>query len=225
MHERPLTRIFLRCFLGFLVVSALIAIATVLHGEPGATSVRILGTSLSISAGSICAMACAAFRERIAIRPFGEVGIALATLATLLLVILTWGDWRTEFFPKVVGIVGITAVSFAHAELLWLPSLRAGARSVQVASSVTIAALCVLLAVQICIESDSEALFRTLAVLAILVALQTLLIPILWKLQAAASQVRDRLVLMRRPDGSYVDGAGTVYAVQPIAPSQADSGK
>lgn len=222
MRDRSLTRIFLRSFLGFLVISALIAIATVLQGDLGPTSVRILGTSLSISAGSICAMSCAAFRERVGIRPFGEFGVGLAAFATLLLVVLTWGSWETDFFPKVAGIVGIVAVSFAHGELLWLPTLRGGGRFVQVSAAFTIAILCILISIAICIESENLLLFRTMAVAAILVALETLLIPILWKLQASASSAGDRLVLMRQTDGSYVDGAGVVYAVQRIALKSAD---
>jgi hypothetical protein len=87
---------------------------------------------------------------------------------------------------------------------------------VQVASSLTIALLCILLDVQIFVETDSKSFFRLLAVLAILVALQTLWIPILWKLQSAASAARDRLVLTRRPDGAYVDASGVAYILQPI---------
>jgi hypothetical protein len=118
MPPSSLRRAFLWSFLGFLGVTALIAIAVVVGGEFNDTMARVLGTTGSVSAGSVLAMACAAFRERE--RLAGTIGIALAAVASVMLVALLWRDRVDEDQGRATLLAVIYAVSMAHAELMLL---------------------------------------------------------------------------------------------------------
>lgn len=212
MATRSLSRLFLRLFLAFLVLTALVAIGAVLGGDLGDTQARILGTSATVSGASICAMACAAFRGRH--RRLGDAGIGMAMVAAVAVVVALWSGSHASEVWKSVLILVLLAVATAHAELLWLPSLAAAHRWLQRLATASIGLLTLLLAVAIVTEPDSAAFVRTLIVLAILVALQTLLVPLLWKLGGAPTPIAEQLLLVRQPDGSFADAAGQRYAVQ-----------
>ena len=64
MDYAEFRRASLRTFLGFLALTAAVAVVSVLSGDFGETQVKVLLTTLTISAASMCAMACAAFIEK-----------------------------------------------------------------------------------------------------------------------------------------------------------------
>jgi hypothetical protein len=64
MNYTELRKRLLKAFIGFLTLTALVAIGSVLSREFGETQLKVLATTFSITAGSICAMACVAFIER-----------------------------------------------------------------------------------------------------------------------------------------------------------------
>ena len=220
MSPPRLSRVFLWLCLAFLVISALVAIAAVMTGDFGDTRIRILATSGTVSAASICAMACAAFRERARVRGLGDLGIALATLAGLTTVVATWIPGFDARTWKTVFALGCAAVAVAHAELLWLPVLRAGHRWVQVAATALIATLALLIDLLILGGARGDLFTRSMIVVSILVALVTLLVPVLWRIDAATvgtkAAAAERLVLTRQPDGSFADAAGNRYAVRRV---------
>jgi hypothetical protein len=66
----------------------------------------------------------------------------------------------------------------------------------------------------ILVEIDDEGVFKFVAVLAILVALETLVIPILGRLaKVVSTQAGEALSLIRREDGTYEDKGGRIYRV------------
>ena len=78
MNSRELKRTLLKVFVGFLSLTAAIAILSVLTGEFGAFQVKVLATTMTISAASICAMSCAAFIEIRRKKVLGTIGIGFA---------------------------------------------------------------------------------------------------------------------------------------------------
>ena len=224
MPPSSLRRAFLRAFLGFLGVIASIAIAVVVGGEFNDTMARVLGTTGSVSAGSVLAMACAAFRERQQLA--GALGVGLAALATAMLVALLWQDRVDVHFGRATLLAITLAVAVAHAELMLLGHLPARHRWVQRALVGLIGLMAALVSLLIYDHfTDVEAMARFVGVVAILIALGTLAVPILLWLsrseRAAAESVAPvaaggcdapaRLLLQRQPDGSWRGDDGAVY--------------
>jgi len=230
MPPSSLRRAFLWSFLAFLGLTALVAIGVVLGGEFNETMARVLGTTATVSAGSVLAMACAAFRERE--RVMGTVGIALAAIASAMLIALLWGDRFDEGFGRATLLAGAYAVAVAHAELMLLGRLPARYRWAQTTLIALIAAMALTLTPVICGEiHDNDALARFLGVLAILIALGTLAVPVLlWisrseraDAEAAALAAAGapsggaaprRLELVEQGDGSWRGDDGALYELR-----------
>lgn len=221
MDPRALRRLFLWVFLGFLGCTALLAIGAVLSGSFGELQARVLASSASVSAASICAMACAAFRERGRVPGLGTAGIALAGVALAAVLVAVWTEHPGESQMRWTFTIVVYAVATAHAELLLLPRLSPRHAPMQLLAVGSIALLAVLLTVAILGHVDNEGMMRTVAVVAIVVALQTLAIPILWKIGgdegvsgAAGGASAPQLVLRQGADGVWVDAAGARYVVR-----------
>lgn len=227
MPPSSLRRAFLWSFLAFLGLTAFVAIGVMLGGDFNDTMARVLGTTATVSAGSVLAMACAAFRERE--RVTGTVGIVLAVVASALGVMLLWGDRFDEDFGRATLLAVTYAVAVAHAELMLLGRLPARYRWVQWTLVALIAVMAVTLTPVICGEvHDDEALARFLGVLAILIALGTLAVPVLlWisrseraEAEAAALAAAGgrpaprRLALVEQGDGSWRSDDGAVYELR-----------
>src|SRR5882672_819710 len=136
MNLPGVRKILLWSFIGFLSLSALIAIFSVLSHEFGETQIKVLATTFTISAASICAMSCAAFAEKRKMTFVGLAGIAFAASAAVTTVICIWGQVGEEYYWKTVITLIVLAVGFSHALLLWIPGLASGHRWTQVASSI-----------------------------------------------------------------------------------------
>lgn len=222
MEPSSLRRKFLWSFLACLAITALVAIAAILDGRFDETKGRVLASSASISGASICAMACAAFVERGRVPWLGGVGIALAGLALLLVLIVLWAATRQRPWGRAALLATIWAVATAHAELLLLPRLSRAHRLVQPAAVAAIGTLATVLSVLVFWPSLGESVLQVVAVLSIVVALLTLAVPVLWKIGGTAeapapvAAPRDHLSLRRAADGTWVDGSGRRYAVQPL---------
>ena len=174
-----LKRLSLWAFIGFLVVTAIVAIVAVVSGDFGDFESKVLITSLIISGTSVCMMAYATFAERPGMVKVGQAGVALAVAAASLLLVGMWSERGEDEFWKVTLTFLILAVGLAYALLLLLPELKGRQRWVRTTSSVSIGALAAMMIVAIWVEFSEGWYVRVLAVMAILVALQTLVIPVL----------------------------------------------
>ena len=230
MPPSSLRRAFLWSFLAFLGLTALVAIAVVVGGEFNDTMGRVLGTTGTVSAGSVLAMACAAFRERQ--RVAGALGIVFAVVASAMLVALLWRDRVDEQHGRATLLAVTYAVSLAHAELMLLGRLPERYRWVQLALVALIALMALMLPPVIygCFD-DHEGVARTLGVLAILIALGTLAVPVLLWISrseraeaeaaalaaagaAAGGAAPRRLALVEQGDGSWRGDDGAVYELR-----------
>ncbi len=174
-----LKRLSLWAFIGFLVVTAIVAIVAVVSGDFGDFEAKVLITSLIISGASVCVMAYAIFAERTGQMRVGQVGVALTVVAAGLLLVGMWSERGEDEFWKVTLTFLILAVGLAYALLLLLPELKGRQRWVRTTSSVSIGALAGMSIIGIWAEFSEDWYIRLLAVVAILVALQTLVIPVL----------------------------------------------
>ena len=220
MNTADMKKRFLHAFIGFLGLTALIAIVSVLNGEFGELQIKILVTSFTISAASICSMSCAAFIEKQKHSGLGFSGILLSVVAAVLLIFLIWLEFENEWYFKTTFTVAVCAVSFAHAFLLVLPDLENKHTWIQKAATISIAVLGGQIIVALWVEIDHEAYIRALAVVAIIVALETLLVPLFMKLKTNKKSTGATLILesIAPESGRYRDATGLEYRVEKLEP-------
>lgn len=215
----------LKTFIGFLALTALIGIVTVLTGEFGEVQLKTLGTTFTISAASICAMACAAFIEKRNAPALGWVGIALNFSAATMLIFAMWAEFGDAIYWKLTLTLIVLGLAFAHALLMHLPTLAEEYEWVQAVTAGAISVLALLIIVAFWGEVDNSAYYRVLAVVSIIVVLLTLVIPILLKLgkapadaeTARPSSVHAGQLVLTPVDGQYYEDAqGVVYRVEKV---------
>ena len=222
MSPRELRRTFLWSAVGCLAITAFVAILAILSGDFGETQVRVLATSGAVSGASVCAMACAAFRERGCVPVLGTLGIAVAGVALVVVLATVWQHRPGEAWLRATALAAIWSVGVAHAELLLLPRLAAQHGWLQVAAVAAVVVLATELSMVILGDWSNHAAGRATAVLAVVVALLTLVVPIVARLGSEApARTRtaepDRLVLQRGVDGTWSDATGIRYTVTPVA--------
>jgi hypothetical protein len=131
----------------------------------------------------------------------------------------------SEVYWKTTAICSVFAIAFAHSLALLAVGLRPTHYWLQLATGINIFALASLISLMIVVELDSEGVFKFVAVLAILVALETLVIPILGRLAGAApNQAGETLSLTRREDGTYEDKGGRIYRVSEMPNDSIEAG-
>jgi hypothetical membrane protein len=211
---------FLKLFLGFLGLTGVIAIISVLSGEFGKLQGKILATCFTVSAASICSMACAAFVEKKRHVRLGLAGIFLSIVSAVLVIVGIWPEIEREEYWKSTGTFTVAAIAFAYAFLLLLPELDVKNKWVQRVFSVSVGLLALQIVVAIWSETDAEGYFRVLAVVAIVVGLETLAIPIITKLQKGSEGQREKLVLEKLAGDTYRDSTGRKYQLKEVHSEQ-----
>ncbi len=223
MQAGSLRKRMLWLFVGCLAVTAAIAIVTVLTGAFSEFVGRVLASSASVSAASVCAMACAAYQERGARSELGAAGVALAGMTLAVALVAIWQ--QSVALVKWVLAMVCWSVAVAHAELLLLPRLAPRHRWIQRAAVVAIGTLAALLTWVVFDGDPDEALGRWLAVHSILVALLTLVVPVVWRIGRESGDGGSQLVLRRDAAGSWFDARGRRYEVRPLEDGPTDGSR
>ncbi len=213
----------LKVFIGFLIITAVIAIITVLAGDFGELQLKILATTFMISAASICSMSCAAFIEKRKLASVGLAGIVLSAVGAFLVIAGLWGEVDSERYWKTTVTFLVCSVAAAHAFLLVIPRLDGRHVWVQVVSVASIGILAVQIIAAVWSEIDEENYYRMLTVVAILVGLETLVVPILMKLRKGSGEKAKPLILENIDGEMYRDSAGKIYKVTEIPAEKSDS--
>ncbi len=211
MNYTKITRLSLKLFIGFLVLTALIAMITVLTGKFGRIQMKILGTTFMISAASICSMSCAAFIDKKKLVQLGLLGILLSVSAAIIVITGMWSEFENKIFEKIMITLVVSAAAFALAFLLVLPELDSRHKWVQLVSSVSIGILTLQIIVAAWGDIGNNWYLRLLAFVAIIVGLVTLVIPILMKLRKGDERKKDKIVLERVDGDVYRDTTGRKY--------------
>jgi hypothetical protein len=159
-------------------------------------------------------MSCAAFIDRKKLVRLGLLGILLSVSAAIMLIIGMWWEIHSDIGDKVTITLSVFAVAFAFAFLLVLPKLDDRQKWVQMVSSVSIGILALQAVIAVWCEHYiklNDWYFRLLAVVAIVVGLETIVIPILMKLRKGDERKIDRIILERVDGDVYRDTAGRKY--------------
>jgi hypothetical protein len=220
MNYTQLTKTALRIFLGFLGLTAVIAIVSVLGGKFGELQAKIIGSTFTISLASICSMSCAAFIARKNRSVIGLSGIGLAVVSAILVIAGIWPEISSDPYWKTTATFGVAAIACAHGFLLVLPELGKGRQWFQPVSFVSIVVLALLVIVAMWGDIGEEVYYRFMAVAAIVVGLETVSLPILIRLRKGDGQQKRQLLLEQLEDGLYIDSTGKQYRVTELGAGQ-----
>jgi len=180
-----------RIALWFLIASvgasALLGIIIVLAGTFSEIEVRIVITTLTISAMSICALAAGALWEKGQKKVLSMTGIVLAILAAFLILFGIWTKTNGEEFWKFSASVGLVAVATAHACLLALASLSRSFAWARVAAFVAVYALAIEIIYVIYQQPRGDTMARIIGATSIVVAALTIVTPVFHRLSRKES--------------------------------------
>jgi hypothetical protein len=165
-----------------VAISAALGIIAILTGNFGEFEIRIILTTLTISAASICALASGALWEGRGQRILPSAGIGLALLAAALLITGIWVEPQAEQFWKFAASVGVLAAATAHACLVSLAQLARRFGWARVITLTAIYLLAFLIVVSIYIEPQGDLGFRLIGTTSIIVAALTIMMPIFHRL-------------------------------------------
>ena len=175
--------------LWFLIISvalsALLGIVVILKGNLGDFEARVILTTITISASSICALAAGAFWEGRQARTLPGIAVILAVFAALIIIIGIWGRISGEEYWKFCATIGVLAIATAQACLISLAQLAsrfAWTRSIALVAIFFLAALIIFV---IYGEPRGDGIYKAIGATAILVAALTIMMPIFHRLSRA----------------------------------------
>ena len=207
----------LKVAIGFLILTALFSIWTVLLGEFGEFEIRVLITTVSISIASMCAMACGAHIEKTQIKLAGGIGIFSAVVSLILTLLLIWVEIRDSTIWRLSLSSMVVTFALAHTLLLNLPPLIEKRYWLRYLAGLSIAIMSLLILTLIWNdEMVTEGYFRLMGIMAIIIALVSLLIPIFSKLDVSKGNKKPdhkplELTLTQVEDAIYLDQQGQHY--------------
>lgn len=118
-----LKKAFLYSLIASVAISALFGIAAILMGNFGEFEIRILVTSLTISAASLCGVSCGAAYEAKRAKMIPIAGVGLAIAAASMIIAAIWGEFSSQEYWKCTATLEIFAIACAHMSLLLLARL------------------------------------------------------------------------------------------------------
>ncbi|MFA6816569.1 MAG: hypothetical protein WCS73_09780 [Lentisphaeria bacterium] len=166
-------------FIGFLVFSAILAIFSVISGSFSEFKIKVLITTSAIAVVSICSLCCSAYSGRAENQLPSFGGIALAGISAAMLIFGIWAELGSEEYWKTTVVLCVFAIASAHLLALLAVRLRPTLLWLQIATTISILVFALFISGMIFWEMYDEGSFKIVAVLAILAALETLVIPIL----------------------------------------------
>jgi hypothetical protein len=165
-----------------VAISAALGIVAILTGTFGDFQLRIISTTLTISAASIGALAAGALWEGRGRKGLPLVGITLSLLAALLLISGIWLEPNGERYWKFTASTSVFAAATAHACLLSLAKLAPRFAWARAINLVAVYGLALLIVIAIYNEPASDFGFKLIGTASIIVAALTIMTPIFHRL-------------------------------------------
>ncbi|HKR58387.1 MAG TPA: hypothetical protein VJS64_01540 [Pyrinomonadaceae bacterium] len=175
-----------RIALWFLIISVALSgafgILVIISGNLGDFEGRVILTTITISAASICALAAGAFWESRSARTLPGIAVALAIFAATLIIIGIWGKISGDEYWKFSATIGVLAIASAQACLISLAQLAPRFAWTRTIALLAIFFLAGLIIFVIYGEVKEEGIFKAMGATAILVAALTIMMPIFHRL-------------------------------------------
>jgi hypothetical protein len=180
--------------------SAVLGIVIVLAGSFSELQIRVILTTLTISAASICALACGALWESRRKLLLPLPGMILASLTAILIIIGLWARVNSEEFWKFTASVGLLAVATAHVCLLALAKLAPRYKWTRVCAFAAIYTLAGLFIYVIYFTPKGDTGVRIIGATSIIVAALTILTPLFHRLSRGDLDLVGGPVAAAHPD-------------------------
>ena len=165
-----------------VAISAALGILAILTGNFGDFEMRIILTTLTISAASIGALAAGALWEGRGQKELPLLGIALSVVAALLIITGIWFEPHSEQYWKFTASTGVLAAATTHACLLSLAKLAPRFAWARLVTLTAVYTLAVLIVMTIYFEPTGDLGFRLIGTVSIIVAALTIMTPIFHRL-------------------------------------------
>lgn len=189
--HRTLRRTVLALFFSSVALNAVLGIVALVAGEFSQTHGRILGTSLSVTAALVLALACLPAWERRLLAQVPVLGATCGGIGFLLVIVAIWSESEHEILLKSLGTLLTVAVASAVASLLVLPQLAPRHRPVFVVALALLVVAAAMVVVQVWGELDSSVYGRALGVVAVLLAATAVTIPVLSRMGRRPAPIAD----------------------------------
>lgn len=165
-----------------VILAAVLGIVLVLFNTWGRFAIRVIFSAVIVAVASLCGLACDLSRTTRGLNALSGSGLVLTAIGTVLALIGMWTDIVAHEYWRATGSVSILAVATAHVCLLSIARLGRRFRWVFLIACQIIFGLAALLVVIIVWEIEIERMFRFVAVVSILDAAVTVIIPILHRI-------------------------------------------
>ena len=179
---RKLNKPLLYALIGSVVFGAALGIFFVLGGTWNWFEVRVILTTLTIAAASLCGLACELSKTPLGLNLLPKFGLVVTGLAAVMLLIGIWADINGDMYWKLTTCTCIFSVATVHVSLLSIAKLGRSFQWVYTVACQIIFGLAALLVIIILAEIESDTAWRLVAALSIVVAAITLVIPILHRI-------------------------------------------
>ena len=186
-----------------VMIGACLGILAVLRGAWGWYEVRVMLTTATLAVGCLGGLACELARTPRGGNRLPLAGLLLTLISTTLILFRVWVEIDTLWYWKPTAITLTFTAATVHICLLSIAKLSAKFRVVYWIAFQVIMGLAVMISTIVLFEIDSEAIFRLLAVMSIVAAALTLLIPLLHRLSRA--EVTDKTDLLTAVEERNVD--------------------
>lgn len=165
-----------------VAISAALGILAITTGNFGEFEIRIILTTLTVSAASICALAGGALWESRNTPGLPSICVLFAILAALQVITGIWLEPSDTLFWKLTATVSVLAVATAQACLVSLAKLAPRFSWTRVATLGAIFILAILIIIVIWFEPRGDGIFKAIGAIAIAVASLMIMMPIFHRL-------------------------------------------
>jgi hypothetical protein len=182
MNAPRLTKLFLHIFVASIIATALVGAAAIAMPQSGwLAEAKVLLTTATIAAASICGLACGGCLSR-GHKVLPIAGLVLTVISAALILIGMWPEIESQVYWKLTASLAIFAVACAHLSMLFMANLSGAFRWTYIIAYQLILGLAALLVAPIVLENldlfDNENYIRFTGVISVLVGAITLLVPV-----------------------------------------------
>ena len=183
MNKRSnLKRPLLYLLVASVLFGAVLGIIIVLRNKWDWFEVRVILTTVTVAIASLCGLACDLSRTPRGRNLYPIGGLGLTFVAAGMILIGMWADLESKWFWKSTASVSIFAVATVHICLLSVAKLAGNFKWVFLIACQVIFGLALLLCVVVMWEVGNDRMYRFLAVISIVDAALTLVIPLLHRI-------------------------------------------
>lgn len=183
----------LQVLIASVVVSAALAIFSLLRGEFSDTDGKILLTALSIAAASVLTLSNGIVLEQGRSRPVATLAIIVSVVGFGLLVVTIWNSFDLDELIKVAASTIFLGVTLTHWSLVSIARIPARFRLLQVAAFPLSGILATFLIAAVWGRVEGSQTAQIAGVIGILTVAITIILPVLQRLSVTETRTRRKI--------------------------------